>query len=114
MHFQPLCSGAGLRQLLRRAPIALMAFSLAASAPVAVTATEVQPPFTVNGMKQSIRPGDDFNGYVNGGWIDSTAIPADRSHWGIDGQIAEETDKRVAKLIEDAAKGRRFLCVIHG
>ncbi|MBV8664989.1 MAG: M13 family metallopeptidase [Burkholderiaceae bacterium] len=60
--------------------------------------------FAASGMKASIAPGDDFNGYVNGLWIDTTDIPADQNRWGIDGQMAEDTDKRVAQLIEDAAK----------
>ena len=30
----------------------------------------------------SVRPGDDFNAYVNGAWISSFEIPADQSRYG--------------------------------
>jgi putative endopeptidase len=102
MRFQPICSGA-LRQLPLRGALALV---LMAGAPLVALADANDPTqaFAASGMKPSIAPGDDFNGYVNGGWIDATEIPADQSYWGIDGQMAEDTDKRVAKLIEDAAK----------
>ena len=31
-------------------------------------------------MNLEVRPGDDFNAYVNGAWMDSAEIPADRHH----------------------------------
>lgn len=107
MHFLRHHSGADLRKLLRRTPIAAIAFAVSVGAPNGAVAAGFELPaaYAVGGMKSSVRPGDDFNGYVNGGWIDATEIPADKSHWGIDGEIAEATDKRVAQLIEDAAKG---------
>jgi putative endopeptidase len=98
---------AGSGKMLRRTPIAALVLSLSVCVPVAAWAAGFELPaaYAVSGMKPGIRPGDDFNGYVNGGWVDATEIPADKSHWGIDGEIAEATDKRVAQLIENAAKG---------
>jgi putative endopeptidase len=107
MHLPLSRSGASLRNMLRRTPIAAVALSMSLGVAIDASAADfvLSPAYAVSGMKPSIHPGDDFNAYVNGGWIDATEIPADRSHWGIDGEIAEATDKRVAQLIEDAAKG---------
>jgi len=55
-------------------------------------------------MDKSVAPGDDFNAYANGGWIKSTPIPADKSGYGIDAILTDETRKRTLSLIQDAAK----------
>jgi len=91
---------------LRRLPLiaAACALLLGAAMPAGAADFNLPSAYVVNGMKPSVRPGDDFNGYVNGGWIDATPIPADKSYWGVDGEIAELTDKRVAQLIEEAGK----------
>ena len=97
---------AGFGNLLRRPVLAALALSLAVCVPAnAAAAFELPAAYVVDGMKPGVRPGDDFNAYVNGGWADATEIPADKSYWGIDGEMAEATDKRVAQLIEGAAKG---------
>ena len=57
-----------------------------------------------NRMDQRVAAGDDFNRYANGGWEDATEIPADKGSWGIFGQLSEDTDKKVVKLIEQAAQ----------
>ncbi len=56
------------------------------------------------GMDKSVAPGDDFNAYANGGWIKSTPIPADKSSYGIDAILADQTRQRTRSLIEDASK----------
>ncbi len=92
--------------MLRRAPMIVAACAALLGVSVSVDAADFSLPkaYAVGGMKPSVRPGDDFNAYVNGGWMDSTEIPADKSYWGVDGEMAELTDKRVAQLIEDTAK----------
>jgi len=57
-----------------------------------------------SGIKQSVVPGNDFYTYANGNWLDRTTIPEDRSSWGADSILAEETDKRVIKLLEHVLK----------
>ncbi|MDR3483270.1 MAG: M13 family metallopeptidase [Burkholderiaceae bacterium] len=97
---------AGFGNLLRRPAHAALALSLTVCVPAnAAAAFELPAAYVVDGMKPGVRPGDDFNAYVNGGWADATEIPADKSYWGVDGEMAEATDKRVAQLIEGAAKG---------
>lgn len=56
------------------------------------------------GMDKSILPGDDFNAYTNGGWVKSTPIPADKSSFGIDAILADETRKRTLSLIDSVTK----------
>ncbi|HEY1227978.1 MAG TPA: M13 family metallopeptidase, partial [Ramlibacter sp.] len=51
----------------------------------------------------TLRPGDDFFAWANGDWLTKTEIPADRSSWGAMGALAEETNQRIVKMIEDLA-----------
>jgi putative endopeptidase len=45
-------------------------------------------------------PGDDFFTWANNEWLAKTEIPADKSSWGAMGQLAEETNQRIVKMIE--------------
>ena len=55
----------------------------------------------------TVLPGDDFFAYTNGDWLAKTEIPADRGSWSAMGALAEDTNTRIAKMIEElgAAKG---------
>ncbi|MFM9437206.1 putative endopeptidase [Janthinobacterium sp. CG_23.3] len=53
--------------------------------------------------RHALLPGDDFYNYVNGAWMASTVIPADRGDWSSFAALSEETNQRVVKLIEAAA-----------
>src|SRR5437762_2486799 len=55
------------------------------------------------GMDKSVAPGDDFNGYANGGWLKATPIPADKASYGIFAILADETRKQTVSLIQDSA-----------
>jgi putative endopeptidase len=57
------------------------------------------------GMDTSVKPGNDFFAYANGGWMKSAEIPADRSSWGGNAILAEKVDKDVADLIKGASAG---------
>ncbi len=52
-------------------------------------------------MDTAVAPGDDFNAYTNGGWIKATPIPADKSSYGLDAILTDETRKRTLALIEN-------------
>jgi endothelin-converting enzyme/putative endopeptidase len=56
----------------------------------------------------TLRPGDDFFAWANGDWISKTEIPADRSSWGAMGALAEETNQRIVKMIEDLAADKKL------
>jgi endothelin-converting enzyme/putative endopeptidase len=55
-------------------------------------------------MDNSVKPGDDFDEYSNGGWTKRTEIPPDRSNIGVFSTLADLSNKRTAALIEEAAK----------
>src|SRR5919112_258625 len=57
------------------------------------------------GMDRSVKPGDDFFDYANGTWLKRTQIPADKSGYGAGSILADLTDRRVADLIQQAARG---------
>ena len=94
------------RALLRRASLIASACAALCAMTMPAGAADFALPkqYEVSGMKLSVKPGDDFNAYVNGGWMDATEIPADKGAWGIGHEVAEATDKRVVQLIEDTAK----------
>jgi putative endopeptidase len=52
----------------------------------------------------SVKPGDDFFGYVNGKWLKTEQIPADRTFTGIDLTIDNTLKPRLRALVEEAAK----------
>jgi putative endopeptidase len=57
------------------------------------------------GMDLDIRPQDDLFRHVNGRWLDTTDIPADRSAWGSFVVLAEQSEARVRAIIEGLAEG---------
>ena len=56
-------------------------------------------------MNPDVRPGDDFNAFVNGGWIEATTIPADKSRYGIGTILRDESQDHVKAIIEESAEG---------
>jgi putative endopeptidase len=58
------------------------------------------------GFDASARPQDDFNRYVNGHWIDTTEIPADKTTWGSFVILREESDKHQREIIEGLSQGK--------
>ncbi|MBZ5601547.1 MAG: M13 family metallopeptidase [Acidobacteriia bacterium] len=84
----------------------VLPLTLMLAAGVACTRKDTAPSAGIDlaGMDKSVAPGDDFNAYANGGWIKATPIPADKSGYGLDAILVDETRKRTLSLIEDAAK----------
>ncbi len=54
-------------------------------------------------MNEAVKPGDDFFRYVNGTWMDTFEIPADRTNYGSFTVLAERSEKQVRAIIEEAA-----------
>jgi putative endopeptidase len=80
-----------------------------ASVTLAVLATAGSAADTVHGidpaaMDMSVKPGDNFYDYANGGWMKSAEIPADLSAWGSFNALAVDVQKRNRGLMEDASK----------
>ncbi|MEH6637765.1 MAG: M13-type metalloendopeptidase [Porticoccaceae bacterium] len=51
-----------------------------------------------------VRPQDDFFAYVNGTWLETTEIPADRSSWGSFSVLHEQSLAQLKIIIQDAAQ----------
>jgi predicted metalloendopeptidase len=54
-------------------------------------------------MDTSVKPGDDFYRYANGGWLRTATIPAGQSSYDTRAMLVEKTSQRVRDLIRDAA-----------
>jgi putative endopeptidase len=55
-------------------------------------------------LDTSVKPGDNFFLYANGGWIKRNPIPAAYSSWGIGNVVGEDIRERLRKINEDALK----------
>jgi putative endopeptidase len=55
-----------------------------------------------SGVDSSIRPGDDFFAYANGGWLRATAIPAGKDRWNARSEIGDRTRQQILRLLDDA------------
>jgi putative endopeptidase len=56
-------------------------------------------------MDRSIKPGDDFYGYANGGWVKKVAIPAGQAGYDTRALLIQRTSQRVRDLVHEAAAG---------
>lgn len=54
-------------------------------------------------MDRSIKPGDDFYRYANGGWLKAQTIPAGQSSFDNRAILTERAGERVRSLIQEAA-----------
>ncbi len=55
-------------------------------------------------LDTGVQPGEDFYKFVNGGWLRSTGIPADRSSWGSFHELAKATDEKVLDILQEELK----------
>ncbi len=62
--------------------------------------------FDLAGRDTSVKPGDDFFQYANGGFVDRLQIPADRTSYGNYVTLSVLSENRVHKILDDAAAGR--------
>lgn len=51
----------------------------------------------------TVQPQSDFYRHVNGTWLKSTEIPADKSNYGSFTQLADETELRIRAIIDEVA-----------
>lgn len=88
--------------------LAASAFALLASAGHADDATPQSPTFgsfgiDLTNIDPAVDAGDDFNRHINGKWLDSFEIPADKSRYGVFNYLADGAEIDVREIIEDAA-----------
>jgi predicted metalloendopeptidase len=55
-------------------------------------------------MQADVDPGDDFYQYVNGMWLDTFEIPAERSSYNSFTRLFERSEERIRTIIEEAAE----------
>lgn len=62
------------------------------------------PALQLDLMDTSVRPQDDFYNYVNGTWMKTAKIPADKPSWGSFNQLRETTDINSLGLLDNILK----------
>ncbi len=68
---------------------------------VAQQATEAVTGIDPADMDLAVSPRDDFYRFANGGWLDRTTIPSDRSSFGVLRELNMRTTKQVIGLLEN-------------
>jgi putative endopeptidase len=81
------------RLLPAAALLAIVSFASAAETPHGIDKAA---------MDTSVKPGDDFFAYANGGWTKTAKIPADQSAWGVTSQLRQTAQERTRTLLEEA------------
>ncbi|HEY7642973.1 MAG TPA: M13 family metallopeptidase [Steroidobacteraceae bacterium] len=81
------------------------------SAPPATAAAPPKPAYGTFGvdlaaMDRSVKPGADFYRYVNGKWLDSFQIPADRAGYGTGTVVFEKTEADLHAILDELAASK--------
>jgi predicted metalloendopeptidase len=88
---------------IRRTPVLVAFFACV----ISLSATAADPTATTRDATQdidrSIKPGDDFYHYANGGWLKSVTIPAGQPSFDTRAILVPRTSQRVRDLIQQAA-----------
>ena len=80
------------------APAAAVAAASATSAPISGIDTQF--------IDTSVRPQDDFFTYLNGKWLKSTEIPADKASWGTFMQLRDDSQAHLREIVETAQQDK--------
>src|SRR5215510_7697585 len=54
-------------------------------------------------MDTSVKPGDDFYRYVNGKWVESFTMPADKARFGVFDALRDKSESDVHALLDELA-----------
>jgi len=73
------------------------------SSPAATLQSGIETQYIDN----KVRAQDDFYRHVNGKWLDTIEIPADRARWGSFYELYETAQQHLRQLIEDAAQDQQ-------
>jgi putative endopeptidase len=89
-------------------PLALVLTLAAGVVPVSLNAADPAAPALGSGVilqnfDRSVRPQDDLYRFVNGVWLKNTPIPADKSNYGSFTMLADEAEKNLRVIVEEAA-----------
>jgi len=75
-------------------------------APVAAAAPALTSGLFLQNFDRSLRPQDDLYRFVNGTWLKTTEIPADKSNYGAFTLLADEAEKNLRVIVEEAAAAK--------
>ena len=76
--------------------------STSATEASAIQVAELGSGIDLSAMDTSVRPQDDFYSFVNGKWMETTEIPADKSRWGGFSILRDKATEEVKALIMEA------------
>jgi len=82
---------------------------LAAAEPTAgssTTAGILKSGVYLQNLDKAVRPQDDFYRHINGGWLATAQIPADRSNYGTFTKLQEDAERDLRDILEEAAKAK--------
>lgn len=60
--------------------------------------------FDKTGMDTTVKPGDNFFEYANGGWMKKTPIPASQTGWGSFYIVDDDNEKNLHNILENISK----------
>jgi putative endopeptidase len=63
------------------------------------------PPLDPKNMDTSVKPGDDFYLFANGGWVKNNPVPPEFSRWASFNELAEKNNDALHEICEKAAGG---------
>ncbi|MGJ1387679.1 M13 family metallopeptidase [Sphingobacterium spiritivorum] len=78
--------------------VAMAVLLMGTGSTFAQSAKAINPDF----MDKSVRPQDDFYSYVNGNWMKTVKIPADKARWGSFEELRENTDEATLKILKES------------
>lgn len=84
----------------------MMAFVAILAFAFSLAGAQVAHDVNTQDMDRSVKPGDDFYRFANGGWLKTVAVPAGRANYGTSAMLIEKTGEQVQNLIQEAAAAR--------
>ncbi len=70
---------------------------------------ESVPGINLDLMDKNVSPKEDFFKHVNGKWLESTEIPADRTRWGSFDELRQKTDEDALSILKSAMTDNKDL-----
>ena len=85
---------------LRYALVGIVILGIVAAVPARKKPKFIDPA----NMDLSVKPGENFYLYANGGWLKKSVIPPSKTSWGSFAALREESSRRLKLLLEETAK----------
>ena len=84
--------------------LALACSPLLANAEDAPAAGILKSGVYLQNLDKSVRPQDDFYRHINGGWLASMQIPADRANYGTFTKLQEDAERDLRDMVHSVFK----------